>query len=1106
MARLVLSLLGTFTATLDGRPLTDFGYDKVRALLAFLAVEARHSHRRERLCGLFWPESAPTLARQNLSQALYHLRRVLGETDIAFLLTDRQQVRFNPDSDHRLDVAEFHTLVDVGNTTPTMAGLDGWEQAVALYKGPFLEGFSLPDAAPFEEWSLLQREWLQRTALETLRHLVAGWRDRADPERALGHAWRLIELEPWEEDAHRQIMQLLVQCERPGEALAQYERCRCILRRELDVEPRPETVELYIDIQRNQTKVAEDTRFLPEIRSASLPPQATPLIGRERELAQIARRLADPVCRLLTIVGPGGIGKTRLAIQAAQEQIGRFAHGVYFIDLAPISGADLLPIAILNALHAPRHGILNSTQQLLAFLRNREMLLVLDNCEHLLAGVGLLTPMLHAAPALKLLVTSRERLKLHAEWQLPLDGLDVPPGVNLVEDAHTYAGAATCEPNPDPALDLESYGAIRLFLHCIRRLRPGFRSTPDEVAHIVHICQMLEGLPLAIELAAAWTRTLPCAQIAQEMTGSLALLTTPLRDVPDRHRSMHATFDHSWRLLSGREQSRLRQLAVFRGGFTREAAASVAGASLADLAGLVDASWLRVTPAGRYSMHELIRQYCMEKLEREHLPVDGESSDWVRDRHCTYFETFLQAQEQGYNWQHQAMATITPEFGNITAAWNWAVDSGQVERIDSMTISLFFIGDMEGWYQTILDVFGSATRKLRAAFQIDPGQVAHSQVAAQLFASLGYCQGHLYTSLGLLDQAMMCVDEAEATLQTTAWSERVEEWQTWLRHLRALVLNLQGRSADAQRLFHELLLYLQKTDIAFWPHVPEVGTRFMQAHIYANLGQAAWARGDYEAAERNVRQALVMREQTGERRFRAENLRLLARILQTTGDIVQAETLAQESLRLSQAFGDRIGVAKACLALGRLHRASGRYANGRGYCQQSLDVARHTGHHRLWMGSLIELGHIALALGDTTEAKQLFEEAISVFSALQTTHSPDVVAALLGLGRTALAMGDTPLAKHKFQQVLAAAGRAACETMEAIAGLARGLCDEGQSQRAAALLALVEESPATAHATRLLARGWLSELETALSPNLFTQAIGLGSQRRVEEVILELTR
>ena len=1104
MARLMLSLLGVFTASLDGQPLTDFGYDKVRALLAFLAVEARHSHRRERLCGLFWPESEPASARQNLSQALHHLRRVLGDTEPAFLLTDRQEVRFNPDSDHWLDVAAFHTLVDVGNTTPTTAGLDGWEQAVALYKGPFLEGFSLPDAAPFEEWSLLQREWLQRTALETLRHLVAGWRDRADPERALGHAWRLIELEPWEEDAHRQIMQLLVQCERPGEALAQYERCRRILRRELDVDPRPETVELYTAIQQNQTKVGDDTRPAPEARSASLPPQATPLIGRKWELAQIARQLADPGCRLLTIVGPGGIGKTRLAVQAAQIQMGRFAQGVHFIDLAPVSTVDLLPNAILNSLHAPRHGVPNSSRQLLAFLADREMLLVLDNCEHLLAGVGLLAQMLHAAPALKLLVTSRERLKLHAEWQLPLDGLDVPPSADWVEDVQAHAGAATGEPGPAPALALESYGAVRLFLHCIRRLHPGFRPTPDEIAQIVHICHMLEGMPLAIELAAAWARTLPCAQIAQEITGSLAFLSTPLRDVPDRHRSMHATFDHSWRLRSRWEQSLLRQLAVFRDGFTREAAAAVTRASLADLASLVDASWLRVTPAGRYGMHELIRQYCTEKLERDHLPLDGECSDRVRDRHSTYFAAFLQTQEHGYNWQHQAMATITPELGNIMAAWNWAVASGQVARIDQMTISLFFIGDMEGWYHTLLDVFGSATRTLRAAFQTDPGQVAYSQAMSQLLATLLYCQGHVYFSLGLLERAMVCVDEALATLQTIPGSERGEEWQTWLRAMKADVLILQGRSADARRLFQELLFYLQQTKISFWPHVPEVGTHFIQAHIYANLGRAGWEGGDYDAAERNVRQALVMREQTGERRFRAENLRLLARILQTTGDYGQAETLAQESLRLSQAFGDRIGVAKACLALGRLHRAAGRCANGRGYCQQSLGVARHTGHHRLWMKSLIELGHIALALGSATEAKQLFEEAISVFSALQTAHSPDVVAAQLGLGWTALAMGDAPLAKYEFRQVLAAAGRTACETMEAIAGVARALHNEGQLARAAELLALVVESSVTAHATRELAAGLLRELETALTPDIFATAIALARQKRVEDVVLEL--
>ena len=984
------------------------------------------------------------------------------------------------------------------------AGLARREQAVALYKAPFLEGFSLPDAAPFEEWALLQREWLQRLALETLRHLVAGWQERAEPTRALGHAWRLVELEPWDEDAHRQIMELLVACGRPGEALAQYERCRQILRRELDAEPQPETSALYASIQQGQTENGASAPSVPEAVSSALPPQTTPLIGRETELAQIARRLADPGCRLLTIVGPGGIGKTRLAIQAAQEQTDHFAHGVHFIDLAPVSAADRLPATILYTLQASHNGALNPQRRLLTFVRDKEMLLLLDNCEHLLAGVGLLAQMLHAAPGLKLLVTSRERLNLHDEWLFPLEGLAVPPGLDRARVGPILDDARQSQPPPTPASGAENYSAIRLFLHCVRRLRLGFRPTPEEVAHIVHICQVLEGMPLAIQLAAAWIRTLSCAQIAQEMAGSLAFLATPLRDVPDRHRSMHAAFDHSWRLLSKREQSLLRQLAVFRGGFTHEAATAVAGASLADLAGLVDASWLRATPSGRYGMHELVRQYCEEKLERDQLAVDGEDGRRVRDRHSAYYGVFLHSQEQGYNWQRQAMATITPESGNVMAAWNWAVASGDVDRINQMSISLYFIAEMEGWYITMLELFDAAMDRLNCQLETTADDPDDSRGLRYLLTTLLYIQGQLYAHLGLLERAEGCVDRGLAVLQAARLNQRDEERRIWLRHLQARVLSLQGDSAGAIRLLEELLTYMQETDIPFWPHVPEIGTRFMQAHFYGALGQEAWVGGDYAAAERLLRQALALRKEIGERRFRAFNLVWLARVMQTTGDYAQAEELARESLRLSQAFGDQIGTANAYLALGRVETALGRYILARAHCEQSLDITRRTGYHSVLIGSLVELGHIELALGRTAAAKRLFEEAGAVFAELETAHSNYVAAATLGLGRTALAMQDIPLAKKKFQEVLNAASRAAWETLDAIEGVAQALQREGRLERATELLTLVVETPATAHATRETAAATLRELETALSPARFATATAQGRQRRVEDGVAEL--
>ena len=441
-------------------------------------------------------------------------------------------------------------------------------------------------------------------------------------------------------------------------AVRQYQECVKVLQAELGIEPEPETTALFEAIRGGTT--GQPAPALPFSLSQSpahnLPPDPTPFIGREPELAQIAERLADPACRLLTILGPGGMGKTRLAIQAARSEADRFAHGACFVDLAPIASAEQLAEAILRTLQVPSQGATEPDQQVISYLADKQMLLVLDNYEQLLTGpepdrrdgYGLVTKMLGAAPRVKLLVTSRARLNVRAEWLAPLEGLaapeeDVTPHLPVgagvarsvfrdeaISHLEEIASLHPAKPMRDSARNdaalLETYSATALFLACVRRVQPDFRPTAGDARRIVHICRLLEGSPLAIELAAAWIRVLPLEQIERELEQGLGLLATTMHDVPLRHRSMTATFDHSWRLLSSNERSILRQLSVFRGGFTREAAHEVTGATVADLAGLADASWLRLGEHGRYQIHELTRQYCAEKLETEHERETGESA------------------------------------------------------------------------------------------------------------------------------------------------------------------------------------------------------------------------------------------------------------------------------------------------------------------------------------------------------------------------------------------------------------------------------------------------------------------------------------------------
>jgi predicted ATPase len=379
-----------------------------------------------------------------------------------------------------------------------------------------------------------------------------------------------------------------------------------------------------------------------------LPAEPTSFVGREKELAELLRLLTNPNCRLLTLVGPGGIGKTRLAIQAARAFQQETAQAVYFVPLQSVSSGEGLISAVVDALKFPLSGQAAPQLQLLHYLRDKTLLLILDNFEQFLgAGGALFLPdLLEAAPSVKLLVTSREVLNLQEEWLYPVQALPYPGDVDQTDD-------------------ITDYSAIQLFVERAQRVRRDF-SLVEEQTSVSRICRLVEGMPLAIELAASWTKTMPCALIAAEIERSLNFLTSKLRNLPEQHRSMRAVFDHSWALLSPEEQRVFKRLSIFRGGFRREAAEQVAGASLLNLSALVDKSLLRWDPDGRYQIHELLRQYA-----EEHLHDALEELADIHYLHCAYYANFLESRWAGIlaGKQREVRAEITADLDNIRAAW-----------------------------------------------------------------------------------------------------------------------------------------------------------------------------------------------------------------------------------------------------------------------------------------------------------------------------------------------------------------------------------------------------------------------------------------------------
>lgn len=1081
MTQLALALLGPFQAQRDDEPITGFESMRTRALLIYLAVEKARPHRREALVELLWPEHPTGVGAANLRHTLAKLRKAIGDQQAVppFLLITSTTLQFNAASAATLDLDHFYSLLA---HTPTLAAL---EEALALYRGRFLEGFALDGSPEFELWLTVQRERIDALATQVLTKLVNHAVQQGDFTAAVAWTQRQLALDALNEDLYMQLIWLLAHSAQRTAALHYYELCCQVLQQELGVAPQAALQTLVARIrsgspdlgpvygQDGQALVAPTSRA-PLSPAATPPPvhlptPATPFFGRTRELALVAERLADPACRLLSIVGPGGMGKTRLAIAAADAAQAHFPDGVYFVELVAVATAEGIPSAILAALAAPHYGALDLRQQLLTYLRDRQILLVLDNFEHLLEGAALLSELLQTAPLLNVMVTSRARLHLRQEWLVPLEGLDLPPQV-------TATGAAALPVAPAQTVaDLATYDAPRFFLHCIRRLQPTFAPSPADSATILHICRLLAGMPLGLELAATWVRAMSLPAMVIEIEHSLHFLTTALRDMPARHRSMSIVFDHSWRLLTVRERSLLRQLAIFRQGCTRSAAIAVSGATLADLAGLVDSSWLRLRADERYEMHELTRQYCAEKLLSEHVTSDGETADRVHSRHCAYFAALVSAEEQALNWQLEPMAIFLADLGNIEAAWHWAVDHGDVAATRQMMTGLFFFAEMTGWFNAMIPFFAGAVRTLdqqRQVANLDPRQ---QQAVALLELTMLYIQAILVMHLGWLRQTQACIDQMHTVLATLPHDERWVEQDFLAGWATLLWMSASGNFAATYALAGDRLTFLEQTRFPCYPWRAEIGTRFWQMHMHGLLGLIAQRLGDYPAAQTHTTRAIALSDEMGELRFKGKSLHDLAALLRLQGNYAQARSAAHSGLELSRSVDDRIHGGYSELTLGQIELDDDALTLANEYCQHSLAVALTTGEHKLHIASLVALARIARLTGELAKAHSRLAEAVQACSQPNIPYSNHLAAVLIEAGHVAGAEADWPTAHRLYSEALAHKGCDAAETQEAYIGLTAVIWAAHNPTQATHLLTQVIDNPATAAATRQHAKQWLAQ-------------------------------
>ncbi len=925
MSSAKLTLFGSPTLEKDGNPVI-FKRQKALALLAYLSV-TQQPCQRDILATLFWPDSDQQSARANLRGVLPDIKKQLGAN---FLQIHHETLRLHPDTGIWVDVTHFRALLSCSFPHPQTEACPRCAprltEAARLYRGDLLSGFTLRGSLPFDDWQRTQTENLRREMAGVLQRLIPWYIHLGNAETALEHAHRWLALDPLHEAAHRAVIQLLLQTGQCAAAQEQYETCVRLLREELGLAPSPETTALV-------------KTFGAGVRQENKPVSAftltTTLIGREVESLRLTARLADPACRLLTLVGMGGVGKTRLAGEVVRET-GRqgFLDGMVFIPLENAHSQAEVLLFLAEALGLEINERLDAQSQILAHLQNKHLLLILDNFEHLLSverkvtslppAAEMLLQLIHTAPHVKLLVTSRERLNLREEWVIELGGL-------------------------------APLSAAQLFVE--RARQAGVELPPAELPAITHICQHLDGLPLAIEMAAAWLPLLSLTQIAAELETDLDGLTTRVQDTPDRQHSLRAIFESSWKWLSDPERESLMCLSVFRGGIHRAAAEQAANTPFPLLMALRSKSLIQNTIPDRYSLHPLIRQFAAEKLAASSGSPPGSHPSWMpaghpmplAERpdlsqrafacHSQYFMTFLATREQALKGigQVEALNEIDAEIGNIQAAWEWALGQGQIELFTPAVESLYRFYHIRSRLHDGAKSFNMAVEVVRQLGD------ANRPRLAPLLARLLARQGKF--------------------------------------HLRL------GNNPKAENLFQESLTLARESNLAG-----------EAAFALNELGTLSLSRKEYPTAMAFYQESLLLHSQTGEKGEANRVLNNLGIIAKLTGDLNAAQNFYRQSLEICREIGDQRSAAIRLTNLGNLALVQKDYLTARQHYQESHEIFQTLGDISGSAICLINLGNLAVEMEKSQEARQYFLDARALATESGNRSVED--AALEGLTRT----------------------------------------------------------------------------------------------------------
>lgn len=878
-----IQLLGDFRLVYGDVPVTTVNTARLESLFVFLLLHRDAPQSRQRLAFLFWPDSNEAQAHNNLRQSIHRLRQALPDTR-CYVYFDTHTVRWLPDSPFTLDVDDFEKAVEQANS------LESLQEAASLYHGELLPGC-------YDDWILPERERLQQKFCTVLERLILLLEHQGDYRSAIRQTELLLRSDPLREETYRQLIHLYALCGDRTGAVRAYQTCVKVLKRELDVEPGPETRAVYEESRKTRAPLVHSA-LSAEPRTSNLPTHLTSFIGRKEELKRLRQLFSLPDAfasktRLVTLTGAGGSGKTRLAVELATQLIETFPDGVWFVDLAPLTNPMLIPQAIAAVLDVQEQSGRALLDTLADYLQPKQILLILDNCEHLVTACApVIQSLLHACPRLMVLATSSEKLNLMGETAWPVPPLSLPDVNDLTPDIDSRSDA------------------VRLFVERACSVLPTFALNADNAASIVQICQRLAGIPLAIELAAARVSMLTPAQIAARLDDAFQLLTRGGYTTRPHHQTLRATMNWSYSLLSEKECALFRRLSVFVGGFTLEAVERVCADQVEQgnvlhsevldlLSRLIDKSLVMTmewkSDQMRYRLLEPTWQYANEKL------IESGESERLGSRHLEFFLNLAEEAEPHFSHAEQVIwfNRLVADHDNLMSALDGALQHGELMAALRLTGALWYFWLARGLYT-------EGMGRLMQAISLTKGAAPSSARAKALWAAGAIC----LWSEGNLSGARPLLEEAAAV------SRGLSDKAILAGSLGTLGITAlsQGDYAAARSFLTESLTLSRESD-----------DRHTLGWSLAYLGDVSRAQQDDEQAQRLYAEGIAQFKAIGDINSAGYPIRRLGILALHRGDYRQAGELFKESLALNKKVDYPRGIAACLQTLAELALRQGQW-------------------------------------------------------------------------------------------------------------------------------------------------------------------------------------